>query len=199
MNDTVRQAVHRRLDQAEWLQGIGSDVERAAEATVRALKTGNKILACGNGGSAAQSQHFTGELVGRFEVERSGLAAVPLTADVASITAIANDFGYESVFRRQVEALGRSGDLLYGLSTSGESENVVAAIERARELGVGSVGLTGAPGGSVAEAADRAVVVPATNTARVQEAHLVILHAICAAVDVALEGGAQLSDGGDEA
>ncbi len=147
---------------------------------------GGKILFCGNGGSAADAQHLAAELVGRFRRPRRGLAAIALTTDSSVLTSIANDFGYDQVFQRQVEALGKPGDLLIGLSTSGASENVCAAMEEARRIGLYGVALTGQDGGRLAELADGVLRVPSTSTARVQEAHIFCGHVLCELVELAM-------------
>ncbi|MGE5198849.1 MAG: SIS domain-containing protein [Rhodospirillaceae bacterium] len=155
----------------------------AAEAMVAALRSGGRILACGNGGSAADAQHFAAELVGRFERERGALAAIALTTDTSIVTAVANDYDFARIFARQVEALGRPGDVLLGISTSGASANVLAAFERAKAGGLTTVALTGRDGGAVGAAADVHVNVPADSTARVQEVHRTLLHAMCALIE----------------
>jgi D-sedoheptulose 7-phosphate isomerase len=155
----------------------------AAEAMIAALRGGGRVLACGNGGSAADAQHFAAELVGRFERERAAMAAIALTTDTSILTALANDYDYRRVFARQVEALGRPGDVLLGISTSGGSANVVAAFEAAKAGGLTTVALTGRDGGAVGAAADIHVNVPAASTARVQEVHRTLLHAVCALVE----------------
>jgi phosphoheptose isomerase len=155
----------------------------AAAAMVTALRAGGRILACGNGGSAADAQHFAAELVGRFERERAAMAAIALTTDTSILTAVANDYDFTMVFARQVEALGRPGDVLLGISTSGGSVNVVAAFAAAKAGGLTTVALTGRDGGSVGAAADIHVNVPAAATARVQEVHRTLLHAVCALIE----------------
>lgn len=160
-------------------------IEEFARSVAECATGGRTVLACGNGGSAAQAQHFAAELVGRFSRERGPLSAVALCADSAIVTALANDYGYEEVFARQVEALGQPGDLLVAISTSGRSRNCVRAVEAARDCGIKSVALTGAPPHAIE--ADIRVCVPSRSTARVQEAHALILHAACARVDQAIE------------
>ncbi len=155
----------------------------AAESMVAALRGGGKILVCGNGGSAADAQHFAAELVGRFERERRAIAAVALTTDTSILTAIANDEGYARVFARQVEALGRAGDVLLGISTSGASANVVEAQAAAKAAGLTTVALTGRDGGVLGAAADIHINVPSPSTARVQEVHRTLLHAMCELVE----------------
>lgn len=158
----------------------------AAAAIVAALAGGGKLLAFGNGGSAADAQHVAAELVGRFERERPALAAVALSADVPVLTSVANDEGYARVFARQVEALGRRGDVALGISTSGTSPSVVAGLDAARRLGLTTVALTGRDGGDAGRIADVHVNVASASTARVQEVHRTLLHALCALVERAL-------------
>jgi D-sedoheptulose 7-phosphate isomerase len=155
------------------------------------LKNDGKILACGNGGSAADCQHFSAELLNRFEMERPGLAAIALTTDTSTLTSIANDYDYEQIFARQVRALGNVKDLLVAISTSGNSRNVIAGINAAHESQMGVVALTGRNGGKIAEVlqpSDVHICVPATSTARIQEVHLLTLHCLCDAIDCLLLG-----------
>jgi D-sedoheptulose 7-phosphate isomerase len=149
------------------------------------LRAGGRVLAFGNGGSAADAQHFAGELVGRFRRERPGLAAIALATDPSVVTAIGNDMGFEVVFRRQVEAHGRPGDVALGISTSGRSPNVVEGLRAARERGLVTVGLTGNGGGDVAGLVDHLIDVPHRETQRVQEVHAMVLHLLCEVVDEA--------------
>jgi D-sedoheptulose 7-phosphate isomerase len=155
----------------------------AAQAIEAALADGHKVLAFGNGGSAADAQHLAAELVGRFMRERAALAAIALTADTAILTSIANDYSYKQVFARQIEALGQAGDVALGISTSGESPNVSAALQVARARGLKTIALTGRDGGSVGAAADIHVNVPDQNTARVQEVHRTLLHVMCEVIE----------------
>lgn len=166
------EVVHQMEDQQDALEAIA----RAMTAT---LRTGGKILWCGNGGSAGDSQHLAAEIVGRFRRERRGLPSVALTTDTSILTAVANDYGYEAVFSRQVEALGVPGDLLVGISTSGNSPNIVAALQAAHSLGLGTVGFTGAGGGRLATLADHLFAVASKDTARIQEAHILAGHMLC--------------------
>jgi D-sedoheptulose 7-phosphate isomerase len=154
-------------------------LEKIAMAMTAALCAGGKILWCGNGGSAADSQHLAAEIVGRFRRERRGLPSIALTTDTSILTAVANDYGYETVFSRQVEALGASGDLLVGISTSGNSRNVVVALETARAIGLTTVAFTGAGGGKMREIADHHFAVSSHDTARTQEAHILAGHMLC--------------------
>ena len=163
----------------------------AGEALAAALKRGNKALACGNGGSAADCQHFAAELVGRFERERPGLPAVALTVDTSALTAIANDYSYDAVFSKQVEALGREGDVLLALSTSGNSRNVIEAMKAARSRGMAVIALTGRDGGAMAKMlgpGDHHLNVAHPRTMRIQEVHILALHCLCDIVDNVLHG-----------
>jgi len=159
-------------DQQSLLQQI------AAEMT-RAILAGKKVLWCGNGGSAADSQHLAAELMGRFQRERCAFPSIALTTDTSILTAIANDYGYERVFQRQVEALCTTGDVLVGISTSGSSKNVCAALQTARQIGAFTVAFTGQGGGQIADIADVALRIPSKDTARIQEAHILCGHMIC--------------------
>ena len=162
---------------------LAGQISACASKLNACLKAGGKILICGNGGSAADAQHFAAELVGRFEVERQGLPAIALTTDSSCLTAIGNDYGFERLFSRQVEALAGEKDLLIGISTSGNSENVYAALQAAKSRGCTTVGLTGRDGGKIATLVDCSLVVPSQRTARVQEMHLLIIHLLCELID----------------
>jgi phosphoheptose isomerase len=163
-------------------------VDRAARALIAALRAGGKLLALGNGGSAADAQHVAAELVGRFERERAPLPAIALTTDSSALTAIGNDYGFEEVFARQIDALARPGDVALAISTSGSSCNVLRAVARARRAGVTTIGMCGAPGCELCGAVDVAIAVRAQGTAAVQEAHLCVEHALCRAVERELFG-----------
>lgn len=171
---------------------LAQPIEQAIELMFTALSNGNKILACGNGGSAADCQHFAAELVGRFERERLPLPALALTTDTSILTAVGNDYSYMEIFSKQVQAFGQAGDILLAFSTSGNSGNVLAAIEVAQERDMRVVALTGKGGGAIGKKltdADVHICVPHDRTARIQEVHLVTLHCICDGIDVALFGG----------
>jgi D-sedoheptulose 7-phosphate isomerase len=163
-------------------------IDRAGALLVSVLGAGGQVLAFGNGGSAADAQHFVAELVGRFETARRGYPAVALTSDPSIVTAVANDLGFDAVFARQVDALGRPGDLAVGITTSGDSPNVVRGLEAATARGLRTIALTGRTGGRAGELAEVHVNVPEAITARVQEAHTTVLHLLCAMVDRHLEG-----------
>lgn len=170
---------------------LAAPIEQAIELMFTALSNGNKILACGNGGSAADCQHFAAELVGRFERERLPLPALALTTDTSILTAVGNDYSYQHIFSKQVQAFGQAGDVLLAFSTSGNSANVLAAIEVAQERDMRVVALTGKGGGAIGKQLsdiDVHICVPHDRTARIQEVHLVTLHCICDGIDVALFG-----------
>ena len=173
------------------VDALAQPIALAIERMVGCLRDDGKILSCGNGGSAADAQHFSSELLNRFEAERPGLAAVALTTDTSTLTSIANDYDYEQVFARQVRALGHPGDVLLAISTSGNSRNVIAAIRAAHDAQVGVIALTGRNGGKMAEVlkpSDIHICVPAQSTARIQEVHLLTLHCLCDAIDCLLLG-----------
>jgi D-sedoheptulose 7-phosphate isomerase len=170
---------------------LSKPIADAVATIVGCITAGGKVLACGNGGSASDAQHFAAEFVGRFERERPGLAAVALTTDTSILTAVANDYDFSQVFAKQVQALGQPGDVLLALSTSGNSANVLAAVEAAKAKELSIVALTGRSGGKLAGLladTDVHVCVPHDRTARIQEVHLLVLHCICDAVDVQLLG-----------
>lgn len=161
-------------------------VAKAIELLVNTFKNNNKLLVCGNGGSAADSQHFAAEFTGRYEMERNPLPAISLTTDTSALTAIGNDYGFDMVFAKQVEALAVKGDILFAISTSGNSSNVIKAIEVAKQKGVYIIALTGKGGGKIKELLDNNdinICAPVNRTARIQETHILILHTICDAVD----------------
>ncbi|MDP8224005.1 MAG: D-sedoheptulose 7-phosphate isomerase [Candidatus Lernaella stagnicola] len=160
-----------------------ADIRRVAAVILDTVERGGKLLAFGNGGSAADAQHLAGEMVGRFKRERKPLAAVALSTDTSVLTCIGNDFGYEEIFSRQVQALGRPGDVAWAISTSGHSPNVLRAIDTAKSGGLFVVGLTGHDGGAMAEVCDLALVVPSDHTALIQEIHTTILHVVCELID----------------
>jgi len=161
-------------------------IEEASKLLIETLRNGNKVLLCGNGGSAADAQHIAAELTGRYKTERRGLAGIALTTDTSALTAIANDYGYNRIFDRQVEALVREGDLVIGISTSGESLNIISALLLARDMGAKTLGLTGKGGGKMNYVCDLNLVIPSDNTPRIQEMHILIGHTLCQAVDDAL-------------
>lgn len=165
-----------------------ASIAEVVDRCIRTLQSGGKILLAGNGGSAADSQHIAAEFVGRFKLEREALPAIALTTDTSLLTAVGNDYGFEMIFARQVSGLARAGDLFIGISTSGNSPNVLRALEVCRELGVSTVGLTGAGGGKMAALADVLLPVPSIETPRIQESHIMIGHLICDLVDTQMFG-----------
>jgi len=164
-------------------QKLIPSIEQAESLVLETLARGSKILICGNGGSAADAQHIAAELTGRFRIERRGLPCIALTTDTSALTAIGNDYGFEQVFARQVEALANSSDLLVGISTSGNSPNVINALKCARLIGCKTIGLSGNSGGQMNDCCDVNLVVPSDNTARIQEMHILIGHIICSLID----------------
>lgn len=165
---------------------LDHDILRAVEAWQAALTLGRKVIFCGNGGSAADAQHLAAELMGRFLFDRDPMAAVSLTVDTSALTAIGNDYGFANVFSRQLRGIGVAGDVILGMSTSGNSENVVKAFETARAMGITTIGLTGAGGGTMAALSDILIAVPHRQTSHIQEAHIAIGHMICAMVEDSL-------------
>ena len=181
-------SAHTKLEAIEML---AAPIAGAVETMVASLVGNGKILACGNGGSAADAQHFAAELVGRFEMERHGLAAIALTTDTSIMTAVANDYGVKASFERQVRALGQPGDVLLAISTSGNSPNVIEAIQAAHDNDLRIVALTGKGGGQIGEMlrdSDIHICVPSDRTARIQEVHLLTLHCLCDGIDCLLLG-----------
>lgn len=180
----IKSVINEHLSTVENMQkNCMEDIQKMALLCQEALKNGHTIFFCGNGGSAADSQHLAAEIVGRFLKERRGMPAVALTTDTSILTAVSNDYGYEKIFARQVEALVRPGDVVVGLSTSGNSPNVVAAIEMAKTMEALTIGMTGGNGGKLAQICDACLIVPSPVTARVQEAHILVGHIICEMID----------------
>lgn len=168
------------------LERCAEPIAEAAALLIETLRAGGKVLTCGNGGSAADAQHFADELTGRYDRERPGLPALALTANTSDLTAIGNDYGFEHVFARLVQAHGRPGDVVIAISTSGNSPNVLRAADEARARGLRSIGLLGKGGGKLQAAVDVAIVVPSRVTARIQETHITVLHVLCELIDDAL-------------
>jgi len=197
MNDNGQNSIieeafrrHARVT-AESLAQLLPEAQKAAEMFLEVIKNSGKILVCGNGGSAADAQHFAGEWVCRYKSDRRPLAAIALTVDTSALTAIGNDYGFEDVFSRQVEALGAPGDALVAFTTSGESPNVLRAIEKAKKKGMKIIALTGEKGKDLKNIADAAIIVPSEETARIQEVHEIIYHAWCEAIDLGLSAGSE--------
>jgi D-sedoheptulose 7-phosphate isomerase len=186
MNRKVEQHFADSIATKQASLSIVPEIGRAGELLVECLRRGGKILSCGNGGSAADAQHFSSELLGRFEAERRSLPAIALTTDTSTLTAVGNDYGFDYVFSRQVSSLGESDDLLLAISTSGNSKNVLAAIEAAHENDMAVIALTGRDGGRIAgllRSPDVEIRVPSDRTARIQEVHLLTIHCLCDLID----------------
>jgi D-sedoheptulose 7-phosphate isomerase len=182
--DKLSRSLTEHLKAVESLLGTTiSDIQRSGELIIETLRSGHKVLICGNGGSAADAQHIAAELVGRYEQHRQSWPAIALTTDTSALTAISNDYGYEQVFARQVSGLAQAGDVLIAISTSGKSPNVLRAVEQAKALGCKTIALTGGTAQPLADQSDIAVVVPSERTSRVQEAHIVIGHLWCEMLD----------------
>jgi D-sedoheptulose 7-phosphate isomerase len=189
--EATKASLHRHLnDHLELFRRLSTLLEpigKASELISAAFATGQKLMLCGNGGSAADSQHLAAEFTGRFVKDRRPLAAIALSTDTSALTSIANDYSFDEVFARQVVALGRAGDCLLAISTSGNSRNVIRAAEEARAAGIHTVGLLGREGGKLLALCDVPIVVPSDSTARIQEAHVFIGHTLCAMVEEALQ------------
>jgi len=184
MKQTIINEFESHLKTIQTVMGnMEEDLEKASAMAVEVLRRGNKVLLCGNGGSAADAQHIAAELTGRYKTERRGLPAIALTTDTSALTAIGNDYGYERIFDRQVEALANEGDLLIGISTSGDSLNVISALLLAKEMGAKTLGFSGKGGGKMNYACDINLVVPSDNTPRIQEMHILFGHTICQIID----------------
>jgi D-sedoheptulose 7-phosphate isomerase len=184
MLKTIKNEFEKHLETIlEVQKKSAQDLEKCAGLVIETLKNGNKILICGNGGSAADAQHFAAELTGRYKTERRGLPAIALTTDTSALTAIGNDYGYDRVFDRQTESLASEGDLIIGISTSGNSENVINAFETAKAIGCKTIGLSGRDGGAMNNVCDFNLVVPSNDTPRIQEMHILFIHTICQIVD----------------
>ena len=184
MKNLIKAKIEESIEVKESLHETQAEnIEKAARVIISSLRTGGKLLLFGNGGSAADSQHMAAELVGRFKKERKALAAIALTTDTSILTALGNDYGFDVVFARQVEALGRAGDVAMGLSTSGKSKNVIAALKKARSIGIKTIGLTGLDGGAMYEACDVLITAGSKNTPRIQESHSLIGHILCELIE----------------
>lgn len=175
--------LREHLELFATLDALDADVQRACAAMTASLKAGGKLLICGNGGSASDSQHMASEFTGRFIKDRPPIAALALSTDTSALTCISNDYSFAEVFSRQVHALGRSGDCLIGISTSGNSENVLNAVDAANAIGMTTIGLLGRQGGKLGPRCSHNIIVPSQVTARIQEAHILIVHTMCGAVE----------------
>ncbi|NBO41918.1 MAG: SIS domain-containing protein [Betaproteobacteria bacterium] len=187
MNDTTFLTnLNEHMALFQQLSGLDTSISKAIDACVLSLQMGGKLMLCGNGGSAADSQHLAAEFTGRFIKDRPPIAAVALSTDTSALTCIANDYSFNEIFARQVQALGKAGDCLIAISTSGNSGNVLAAVAAAKSLGISTIGLLGRDGGKLKAQCDIAIVVPSQVTARIQEAHILIGHSLCGEVELKL-------------
>lgn len=180
---TVRELIEKIIDNFEKLKDSQCVIERIANIWIKALSNGNKVIFCGNGGSAADSQHLSAELMGRYKIDRNPLPAISLTTDTSALTAIGNDYGYDKIFSRQLKGIGNSGDVLVGISTSGNSRNILDAFIIAKQKGIISVAFTGESGGEMKTFADITLNVPSTITNNIQEMHIAVGHVICGIVE----------------
>jgi D-sedoheptulose 7-phosphate isomerase len=181
--DKLKKCLTDHIETAKKMEDLLPLIKKAGDLCVKALKNKNKILLCGNGGSAADAQHIAAELSGRFKKERNPLAGIALTTDTSALTAIGNDYGYEYVFSRQLEAIGQKGDVLIAISTSGNSKNVLKAIDSAKKIGIKIITLTGKKGGEMAKNGDINIIVPSNDIPRIQEMHIMVGHMICEIID----------------
>ncbi|MGH7197491.1 MAG: D-sedoheptulose 7-phosphate isomerase [Candidatus Omnitrophota bacterium] len=189
MKDSIAKDIQESIRvKSELLKTHVPLIEKAARRVLECLQNGNKVLFFGNGGSASDSQHLAAEIVGRYEKERRGFPSIALTTDTSILTAVGNDYGFDRIFERQIEALGKKGDVAFGLSTSGNSKNVLLGVKKAKALGLFTIGLSGRNGGELNALADLSIVVPSQKTARIQESHILIGHIICERVDELLHG-----------
>lgn len=190
MDDLLAQNIRDCVKTVQGVAGLSEPLNRAVELVVRCIQGGGKVLICGNGGSAADAGHLATEFIARFEMDRRPFAAIALTESGSAMTAICNDYGFEQVFARQIRGLAKTGDVVIAITTSGKSKNVLAALETAREMGIGSIAFLGKGGGFTRGVATVDLLVSSDVTARVQEAHLVLYHTLCQLVERELAGGA---------
>jgi len=184
MQQTIKNELNSHLAVIQKvIENFEDDIKQVAQVVLDTLKNGNKILICGNGGSAADAQHFAAELTGRYKTERVALPAIALTTDTSALTAIGNDYGYDRVFDRQFEALAQKNDLLIGISTSGNSQNIINAFKLAKKKSCTTIALSGRDGGVMKSIADINLIVPSSDTPRIQEMHILFIHIICQIVD----------------
>ena len=188
MQESIKSMIEESIETKRLVQGLSPEIEKAAKLIIGALKNKKKILLAGNGGSSSQASHIAAEFVGRYKIERKGMPAIALSADLSAITSIGNDYGFDAVFERQLEALANEGDVFIALSTSGNSKNLIKAVEKAKELNAHVIGLLGKDGGKLKNTSKVEIIVPSDNTPRIQEAHLMILHIICELADKELFG-----------
>lgn len=185
MKDFFGAELKAHIETVSLMSSLADEINKACELVANTLKNGKKVLICGNGGSAADAQHFAAELTGRYKTERTPLPAIALSTDTSALTAIGNDYGFDMVFERQTLALCAKNDLLIGISTSGNSANVVRAINAAKKIGAKTLGLLGRDGGELGRLCEHSIIIPASDTARIQEMHILVIHILCGAVDEA--------------
>ena len=186
MDSTIREEFNSHLETVKEVLNsstLSLKLKEASKIAVRVLKNGNKIILCGNGGSAADAQHIAAELTGRYKTERKGLPGIAITTDTSALTAIGNDYGYDKVFERQVQGLANKGDLIIGISTSGNSKNIINALKMAKQLKCSTIGFSGKDGGNMNNLCDINLIVPSHNTPRIQEMHILFGHTICQIID----------------
>lgn len=183
IEDTLRESARLKLKVAETLT---KEIALAIDLIIMSLENGGRLFIMGNGGSAADAQHLAAELVGRYLREREGYSALALTTDTSILTALGNDYGFEKIFSRQLEALARKGDVLMGLSTSGNSQNIARAFKKGKEMGLTNIGLLGCSGGIIKDLVDLAIIIPSSLTPRIQEAHITVGHIICEGIETIL-------------
>ncbi len=179
MKEFIESEFNAHLECAKKMSSLTNQINQVATLLIQSLKIGGKILICGNGGSAADAQHFAAELTGRYKKERKGIAGIALSVDTSALTAIGNDYGFEHVFSRQVEALANKGDAFFGISTSGNSQNVIEAAKVAKDKGCVIVGLSGRDGGKLNDICDMNLIMPDNDTPRIQELHILVIHILC--------------------
>jgi len=190
MLDYIRENIQESIMAKEKLlrdEMLIKTIEQVAQVCISAYQRGNKLLMCGNGGSASDALHMAGELVGRYQMERTGIAAVALNANPTVMTAIANDYEFDNIFAKQVVALGKKGDVLFGISTSGNSANVINALQEAKKQNIYTIGMTGSSGGRIRFMADYLLNVPSENTPRIQEMHILLIHTLCGLIEKGLQ------------
>ncbi|BCX14220.1 MAG: phosphoheptose isomerase [Candidatus Dojkabacteria bacterium] len=186
MKTRIREQIEESFSVKKSLISLNNDIEKTILILLDVLKQGNKIMIAGNGGSAADAQHFAAELVGKFKINRQGLACIALTVDSSFITAWSNDVDFNNIFSRQIEALGKPGDVFIGISTSGTSRNILEAVNRAKEMNIRTIGLIGNNGGLMKDLVEHSLIVDSSNTPRIQESHITIIHIICELLEIQL-------------
>ena len=183
MQNKIKTMIQESIETKKLTLALAPKIEEAANLIINVLKNNKKIILAGNGGSATQSAHISAEFIGRYKLERKGLAAIALTTDLAAITAIGNDYGFNRIFERQLEALGNEDDVFIVLSTSGNSPNLIKAVEKAKQMNIKVISLLGKGGGKMKNQSDVEIIIPSNNTPRIQEVHLMVLHILCELVD----------------